>query len=370
MTLISRSILLAFLTLPSSSFAADNEALMHRIITLWEARQEATDNLKYVIAHKKTYPKGIFNAILGTAKPGSVYPESDTTYSHPMKLWLDLERNRARFEYSGDMFNSDLLRSVSVKRIHLCDGNTMQEYRPREHNEALAGDPYAPEVQERIPDGRFRGMFFDAAVFPIFLAHGVLPNSRQSIVVPTALRTPLEPDFYYLYDKIIAEDRTLAVVRTRPVRASDGLFFEAWVNIDRNGAIEKWIAYRRNQVSRDYEISYQRTEHGWLPSSWTYALSPAQPTQIHGSCEVSELAINADLSDVAFRIEPKPGEFYYDEALQSTYQKSEGGEADVDIKQLVRIKETHRERIVLAIASLLLVLVVTYVLLTTFRTKR
>ena len=247
--------LFALLLLPRGLDGGDME--LAKVLGDWQARQRIAIAAEYKVKGTRTDLAGRFGES----------PKED--HSGTMKIrWLfNFGHNWLRKEMSQEMFFDSLNVYAPTFKVEAYDGQQMALYEPREKNTSSYYTPIEgqPDLYRQSKDYMTSVLgFLDD---PILLAHGLVTSNRVR-PTPNHLIVNLNAADFAVYGKSNSGGIDCVIVRTRPDRyGSQG---EYWVDPARSSAIVRYTRFRKDQPFAKFDIDYQETKSGWLPSHWVY----------------------------------------------------------------------------------------------------
>lgn len=334
------------LPLPAADDIRIGDPIPDEIVANWERRQTETTGLHCEYEWRRMFAPGYLNLPHTPVEKYGLLPKEETWIENHYTLWLDFETPRARTDCDGFIHCSDddVMDFVPFRKIFLFDGEGLQVYEPLDDNPYTQSlNPRAAEIRECVPDGRYLGMFFDGTSYPVCWGHGIGINFEHGLMA-NALRSPIDPHQY----RVAALGRapsggTLVTLRSVPFGFARNQVLEFDVDMGRDCVITRRSQWIDDYLKREYHIEPIETERGWMPQSWTYTVynSFVRDGRVGESseCRVVVREFDPDFSSVAFHVEPHVGEFFNDEATQTSFLKSPDGEADVEWRTALILEE-------------------------------
>lgn len=319
-----------------------------RVVDNWTARQTGTEALECVLEWRRLIPEGTYSDEgIAPADETGVLPPEDVWLENSYSLWLDFTDDRARVEYEGYIFHStrEFQRHVPIHMISLFDGEHLQLFEPAENN-PRPDNPYLEELKERIPDGRYQGLFLEAVAYPVFFGQGILSGPLGGIT-PSSMRRPVDATAFRVAAPGDVRDGEPLVLESIPFGTKGDQYVEVSVDPQRDYVITRWAWYIGESLRREYRIEPAETERGWMPDAWTFTIyAPSGDVLERSECAVVKRVFDPDLSAVAFHVEPRAGTFYRDERTEQSWYVTGAGErlprADAIRQTLARQKWRSR----------------------------
>jgi hypothetical protein len=277
---------------------------LKKIFADWQRRQVHPKGGRYRVAGERVLPKGSFRDDHGRPY-NPVQPPRDVHLKKDWLLLIDFERQRLRLEAEDHAYvrvSGQVIPEFSVRAF---DGTTVRTFRPKERNGSLnLSNSTDPEFYEAT--GNLKMATFDAAYWPLFAAHGLLTPVGVEITISN-LRWQPDPEMFYIHGEGVHEGRRCLIVRTQTLKRLTAVNDEFWVDPARDSAVVRQLWLSDGKPVHDWDIRYQKTPHGWLPSDWTFTLRMFGVTIGVEKMRVIELATEPYFTDADFSIELPAG---------------------------------------------------------------
>lgn len=302
-----------------------------RIVDLWQARQERVKNVRFRLSGESLFPRNSLTYLkdLMDHPPAGDVPPQDVTHKRSALLVIDLEANRVRREWETDLFSLTEGKFVPDVRSWVYDGSQAYEIWPKERMIAAGRkvSPGQPDVA--VSAGRREPFFFHYTEYPVCWGIGLM----QSLEL-RALRSVLPVEIYSEAGKGMVGERECVILRTKTQPGTARDFGEIWVDVERDGAVLKYIFFANGKESTIYDIEYQYAEQEWLPKSWKlikYAPLDGGRSALSEQhrMRVEEFSLNVPIAPDTFDVPQKPGMIVADKAGGKTFRKGKAGEPDV-----------------------------------------
>lgn len=319
---------IALLSLPDNATlsAGSTEPTLEKILADWWHRRHLS-RVKYVVEGEILYPKGSPSERFSR---GEQVPPDDLRCPVKQTYHLDFQGNRLRKEWRYEVYVPRVRDFTPRMAVFLYDGSLGQMYTPRRENTSRGSvpDKYAYELALLDDDGT--ADILEWSDYPVLLAHGIL-DRKQSLIRPECIRPPLDRDMLRFYGNGVLKGREHAVLRSAPLSNRGDDFYEVWVDVGRDSAITRWVAYLDGKEVSRLNISYGEGKHGWMPESWEQTHYVDEDLAELRTCRVIEFAADPRFERTLFQVEPMPGVIVYDQRSKAAYRKGAPGEANTSI---------------------------------------
>lgn len=285
---------LALLTLAAlaSTAAADPR---DDILSQWEASRKRVKTVRYTVA-------GASEA-KGDASGGGKNPTPIPAGESPRlrATWLfDLERKRHRVEETSPVISrTDKTKFATRSRVNAFGGEYSKGALPRDKNE------FSPHhIDLHISSGDMRSDQFATGYYPLFLAHGFIPSSRD-LPSPGRWPAPTDREEFEVHGKGTLFGRSHTILRGEPWK---GYREEYWADPSRGGAVGRFVIWVDiTDPYQKYDIEYQEVAGVWVVKRWTHTVSRKNRVLQLDRIEVERVDINPAVADADFDIPVEPG---------------------------------------------------------------
>jgi hypothetical protein len=269
---------------------AAKDSQLAQIFADWQHRQGLLKTVRYVIT--------------GTTEfKDPPLPPGNPVRPRRTVLLLDFERKRYRQETSEGAISERGGKGLAyVTRVGTSafDGKSLQTYGHRELN-GIEDD--VPDMSIETDVSRAR---FDAHLWPVFFAHGMIPTA-QHILRPDQLPRTYDPEDFEVRGRLALAGRSCTVVRTDPVPAMEPMFDELWVDLGRESAICRYVVFTGSDPYDRHDVEWKQTEFGWWPSSWTLTWTINRQVRRIYRLQVESFEPNPAVADSDFTLPAEPG---------------------------------------------------------------
>lgn len=150
------------------------------------------------------------------------------------------------------------------------------------------------------------------------------------------MRTRVDAIGYRLHSRGVRDGREVVVLRTPNLSATSEEFDDFWVDVLRDSAIVRQDHYLGGHLRSSYDIEYDRSDNGWLPTRWQLTMSDGKNIRALRKAHNVRVEMSGSFDDVDFHMEPAPGMFFQDARTDRTYRKGAAGEPDEDAEDHIR----------------------------------
>jgi hypothetical protein len=215
---------------------------------------------------------------------------------------LDFIQGRSRIEKNGSAPGANFEKYVPRVSVSAYDGETLQTSSDRKACELAALDPDVSLVK-----GPLRMMPFNARIWPVLFAHGVVPTVNKS-ARPDQLPTNHTTEEFEFRGDVRYKENMCIVLRTDPVASTPAVVDEFWIDPIKESGIVRYVYFSGgNNPWYRMDITYQKSENGWLPSSWVYTHSKGNKLVEIAHFTVERLEVNPTVTDGDFTLPIPPG---------------------------------------------------------------
>lgn len=308
----AKALILFGLVAASACVAGAGEDDKTRVIDSWMERQKNTSSFLYETKGTSLTTKGSLSNNLPGLR-GATIPATDHIADVARDYVVDLKRGWIRKVHKGEVFDATMNKFAKVSRTEFFDGQELKVGLPREQNDGR---------RDSDPDLWVKGKKSIMVLvddLPVFFAHGIIPvnefpqASRLSFPVASAKIT---------HEGIGVVEQTECVHLRASTPAGK---LDYWADPNKDGAILR--ATLPSFVT--FDIKYQKTQWGWLPSGWRATFFGVGNT-ISNSEElaVTRIVVNSPLQREDFEtlLQPKPGIVLGDSHDDKRYRVGPSGE--------------------------------------------
>lgn len=313
-----------------------HQEVMDQIFSDWRSRRTAMDAVEYRLEGSELFPMGIKSQSVGFLIPseyeGAIPPE-DVTFPLESRYVFDFARNRIRWERHYQAFFTDTVQFYPAFEIHLFDGERAQQLDPREENTSDAYTPpeYQPELHNL--ESRHLDFLLDFEQEAFYLAHGRPPVFDSPEPGFHRFTSPIHRDVFRWHGESSIEGRKCTVLRTTNARDSGEIFFDYWVDLERESAVVRCVRNANGNLEQ-LDVDFQQTPHGWLPARFVRSSSSRDGTLTrHYEFIVRDIIANPQLADALFHVEPEPGMVVKDHATNERFVYRGSDEGNIDVRQ-------------------------------------
>lgn len=336
---VAAAVIILSLVLPYSATAAEsNDAIMAQIMRDWKARRTAMARVHYVIKGTRTTRKGMMtDYVIGLiGKADGEIPPHDQVDDVSVDMLIDFERQWYRIEAyeppRPGLGNLELGSQVS-RDLRCGNGEVSQRWYP---------DMKDQHVQLYMSARRKgAGIRLVPKHYPICYAHGFVHPSRQLI----SRRVPLDPTAFTVHSVTGRGANKQVVLRAHSNRDS---WEEWWVDLGRQSAVTKHVVYfDATHRSLAIHIEYQKTEKGWLPSTWRvqrFEFDDANEVCWFLTFHVEKIEIDPPVTDSMFHKKLEPGMVVRDSTTDRIYVVAKDGTPGPDFASVRRTRAIREAR--------------------------
>lgn len=294
---------------PCSLFAQPSNGQVERVFRDWQMRHDTIQRMRYLVKGQSIIPRGSATDDMGKAlEPPE--PAKDIAQKQDTVLLLDIPGTRFRMEQETQFYNYGQKKLLPLHKITIFDGNTLYGEIPREVN-AQAGyvrQPLEPDLCISKNYAAYRPLKAINAYWlsPLLFAHGLVP---QLAAAPSFL-DKLDIDDFNVRGQAVHAGKTCLVLRTFPVPSGTARCFdEYWVDVSRDSAVLRHLAYMNDKLLTDLDVSYQQTTHGWIPLSWVGITRDYTKGNLINVTRLraQEFSFEPLVAESDFRVDVKPG---------------------------------------------------------------
>lgn len=278
---------------------------LEKILADWQKRRDRIKTIRYRVSGEVTLPKGTFRDPNTGQALGPETPPHDISWPKNITLLLDFTTNRHRLEENEQPYSQSQKKSVPPRvTTTVFDSKELWSLSLRPTD--VPPNPNNPDVS--IVSGNMRGLAFSSEYWPFFLGHGVVGLITQQHILPGRMSFTPKTDVYHVQGDGNYANRACVVLRTQTQEYGSAVWDELWVDLGRESAILRQVAYANGKIVTDIQIDYQETRGGWLPQSWTisHARNNGQVFSFR-RMRVDELEVDPAVSDADFRVDVKKG---------------------------------------------------------------
>lgn len=284
------------------------DARVKQVLADWKKRR-AYPPVQYEVQGTVFSTKASIDSYLKAAKLRVEYEPKDHESIWNVRMLLDVQGQRHRFEQVVDYFRIDSGKKTRHVRVTTFDGTkAMGRDRRVVDGQEVKETPDSADVW--ILTGNLLPLAFTGQLVPLFASHGVVRFPPQGDVTPGKLA--LEPDTSQMtvHGFDVLESRRCLVLRSYPRGES---FQEYWIDTARDSALLRWLTYSRSFPVWEMNIRYQQQESCWLVSGWTYDHRLWYPEKKESRTsevyhfKVVKAAFEPNPSDDSFRLPLEPG---------------------------------------------------------------
>jgi hypothetical protein len=305
----------ACLLLIGAAGAAAAEPTVEQIVELWRKRQRLIKTAVWEWKGTVVLPAGYCTGDPLYSPAGEIRTNpKDFVYEHSQKLWIDYAHGRLRKETVGavcvDFDGTGPVQPYLETNICVFDGNHTLVFCPRERNPHMAPDWQEVDIFAGMQFARFASDDF------AYLAAGVI---RTAFAGPN--RRPLEPARFRMLGRARHEGRDCVLLRTelRPPSSYD----ELWVDVERDAAIVRLVAYGKRGPFSTCTIEYGRAAGTWMPTAYSFSWDDGPSYRM----KVTRLEVNPRLDPELFRLMVEAGTKIRNGLTGQSYAAAERGDA-------------------------------------------
>ncbi len=279
--------------IPQSAAAQEKgkEAPLAQIFADWKHRQGLLKTARYVISGTTEF----HDIRLPTGPP--VRPRRAV-------LLLDLAGQRYWLETSEEIVSTrggrgvEFLPRVSTSAF---DGKIGQAYYHRDIN-GLGDD--GPDLSISTPSTP--GTWFDAHLWPLLYAHGLVPTAHTDIRLDKPWPS-YDPKHFTLMDGQLFHGRNCTVVQTHPRSGKGSIHDEFWIDIRERSTIHRHVYYAGSGPWYRLDVEWKQMDFGWQPEKWSLTWTRDGKVERISRLQVESFEPNPAVADSDFTLPAKPG---------------------------------------------------------------
>ena len=285
-----------------------------KVLEAWQKRRKAMKTVAYKVEGVDHYAKGSMTEDSPQAPPllRKEYPPEDKSFPIRVEYMINFTEGKIRKERRFSILSVPLGGFRPKTSIQLFDGQKATLYEPRDENTSEVYTPVSSQPELRLYKNKGgRSFILMNEEYPILFAHGVPPAYNTGIDVTGYFDKTLDPSLFRYHERGTIGDRGCIIIRTVPEVGRGGAFNEFWVDLERDGAVLRWQAYRQGTATTRHEISYHLVDRNWLPQSWhfdRFATQNGHQLFIRGQqMNVVDIKIDPSFSSATFTVPQKQG---------------------------------------------------------------
>lgn len=304
--------------------AGGQQSELDKLAAAWRSRRASTHTIRYKCEGTAVVPKGSCNGdhALPPDVRGDVPPE-DHQSKEILSIVADLDKKWCRKEVQHEVFFLSAAKFIPEYVVNIYDGAIFKAFTPRDRNtsKAYTPSPAQPDAYLASTDQKkYVGPFFLYRELPVFFGHGIFnpdldPRTFQSL-----------PDMWKFQPvgQVVHKDRSCLALRSPPSGDRAGHFDEIWVDLERQGAVLRWLKSSSGALVLQADIDYQQTPDGWLVKGWDITHYEGKGRLVI-SChfDVTQHSVNAAVEPSEFQISLEPGMVVKDRSKSHELQKVE-----------------------------------------------
>ena len=280
---------------------ADKRAVVKQVFEAWKERRAKCKSVRYTASGETILPKGTLVLDDGQGKSiGARLPKNAVSCPKKVTMLLDFVGQRFRYERTEKTYHA---RTDSLSERVSTWAFTGKEYwsaTPRQAKNLLPED-----FDAIVMTGNLRETAFTPEEWPLFISHGFVPTLNEHILPGRFAPKLAEKEFYY-HGTASHAGRACTILRTELDHFTGKSFDEYWVDMARNGAVLRQLAYVGGNAVWDLSIQYQETPAGWLVAGWTTSLRPGGQTRRIYKMRVDTRELDPVVSPADFQLTITP----------------------------------------------------------------
>jgi hypothetical protein len=278
-----------------------------KILADWQKRQDRINGVRYAASGTESVPKGAYTEVLTlTISKKGVFPREDWQGERTINWLIDFTTNRARLEDSRHVAGptGDLIPNVTTS---VFNGYEYQTYAPRAANSSPFLERSPDHAELTITSGKGGRSDVEVCYCPMLIALGIVPSVHHLLKFDPYKIPQDDQNVWRIHGESIHRGHQCIVLRSHPVMYAQPSFDECWVDPSRESAVVRYIIYSGKNPWSDYDIRYEDTPSGWLPSAWTTTMRFNGKIFHSEEMQVNLCEINPSISDEDFELSVPPG---------------------------------------------------------------
>ena len=261
----------------------------------WKIRQGILKSARYVLAGETEFKDE-------SLPPGNPIRPRRTV------LLLDLAKKRYRLEGSDDCIylngkdnDSKAWEYRTYTHTSAYDGEALQSLRHKKENR-IDDDLY----DLAIGKGNLGpGAQFPSEIWPIFMAHGIVPTVHSLLFVD---KLPLthDPDDFDIAGRQLLRGRNYLLLRTEPT-GNAPLSDEFWIDPQQKSAIHRHVYFSGSNPWFRFDIFWKNTDYGWWVDHWSETWTKEGSVRRINHLRVETFEANLEVTDADFKLPAEPG---------------------------------------------------------------
>ncbi len=286
-------------TMPAA-VRADPEPIIADTLKIWKVRFERFKSARYKISGTIETKNNLEISATDPDASRIVRDPSDSIKQNlQATVTIDLERKHFRIEETTQSTNHS-----AITKITAYNGISLQR--------GIVRDPKANGSQE--PDINIIKGYLgnqqaaDAYLFPVFMAHGIVPTVFSHLR-PDRLPISNSPEDFTLSSKASLSGRECVLLRTNPTGSTPTLADEFWIDSNRDCAILRFVHWQLQTKNPFYriDVEYAPGQGTWMPTKWIETHSIGGKVMAISHLNVDTMELNIPIHDGDFTIANQKG---------------------------------------------------------------
>ena len=280
----------------NGAIAADQR--IEQIVQHWKERAERLKSVRYTLSgeieSRQTVPEKYRKQVS--------YPTGPQTHSARTVILLDLVKHRYRLENTRVVANRSRDKLITKTFQHAYNLKLDQSLIPRDGEGSDLNHPDLITSKGDLSRSRF-----EAYLWPIFSAHGIVPTESTPLVIDPWPHSH-EAEEFELRGTTVFAGRSCTIIRGDPSPSTPSLRDEFFVDVGRQSAILRHTYYTGKNPYIRLDTVFRETPYGWLPHEYSVTWSEDVSTVVKVErMKVEKLEIDVAVEDGDFTLNLRPG---------------------------------------------------------------
>lgn len=273
------------------------DARLESVFKDWKYRQSLLKSAKYVLTGSTEFKE-----------TDTKLPPGSPIRPRRAVILLDLVKKRYWMEQTEEVTNvidGDAKNGLVYKTCvstSTWDGELLQKLMHRKANQLPADGPDLGIGKGNLGPGAQ----FGSEMWPIFMAHGIVPTVHSPLMVD---KWPLihDSDDFDVAGLQLLRGQNCLIVRTDHSPGSSPISDEFWINPNQKSAIHRQVYFSGANPWYVIDIFWKKTDFGWWVDRWSDTWSLNGRVQRVSRFGVESFEANPAVSDSDFKLPAEPG---------------------------------------------------------------